>query len=67
METKVIDGYGVILYEYGRYKVEGKDGRWLEMQMHDEVDFNNPDECWEMIEHEIHDQNPEYYKEYFGY
>lgn len=67
METKEIDGYKVTLYKYGKYRVEGKDGKWLEEQLDDEVDFDNLSECWEMIQHEIHDQHPEYYREYFGY
>lgn len=67
METREIDGYKVTLYEDGKYRVEGKNGDWIDEQLHDEVDFSNSEECWEMIEHEIHDQHPQYYEEILGH
>ena len=59
---KVIDGYRVTLDKWGQYMVENpKNGKYVWEQLNDEVDYANTDECWEQIQHDIHDQNPDFY------
>ena len=65
--VREIDGYRVILEKWGQYRVENpKNGKYVWEQLNDEVDSENIGECWEQIEHDIHDQNPNLYLEELG-
>ncbi len=60
--VREIDGYRVILEKWGQYRVENPiTGKYVWEQLNDEVDYENKKECWEQIEHDIHDQNPDFY------
>ena len=60
--VREIDGYRVILEKWGQYRVENPiSGKYVWEQLNDEVDYANKNECWEQIEHDIHDQNPDFY------
>ena len=62
-----IDGYRVSLSAWGKYLVENsKNGKYVWRKLPDEVNWENVDECWEQIEHDIHDQNPKLYLEELG-
>ena len=62
-----IDGYRVILERWGKYRVENpKTGKYVWKQLNEDVDYENTDECWEQIGHDIYDQNPNLYLEELG-
>ena len=64
---KKIDGYKVSLGAWGKYMVGNpENGKFTWRKLPDEMDWDNVDECWEQIGHDIHDQNPDYYKEELG-
>jgi hypothetical protein len=60
--VREIDGYRVILEKWGQYRVENPiSGEYVWKHLHDEVDYENKNECWEQIAHDIHYQNPDFY------
>jgi hypothetical protein len=64
---RTIDSYRVYLYKWGQYTVENpSDGKFRQEHLPDEINWDNVDECWEYIQHDIHDLNPNFYLEELG-